>query len=97
MLQWRLPPCVILPISDPAGIAVRALAIDAVAVVAVFARWAFVQTVLSEETRRAHLIAFSSIPSALAGHTSTLRDLTGLLAFTVTAPARNEHKKQTHS
>lgn len=73
-------------ISNPAGIAVRALPIDAVAEVTVFARWTLILTVLSEVTLHTRLVTSCPVPAALTRYTATVRHLTGLLAFTVATP-----------
>lgn len=86
-----------IPISNPAGIAVRTLPIDAVAEVTVFARRTLIFTVLSEVSLHTHLITFCPVPAALTRYTSTVRHLTGLLAFTVaTSESTAKRKDQDH-
>lgn len=74
------------PVPDPAGVAVGALSVDAVAEVAIFTRGTHIQAVLSEEAWQAHLITLGPVPAPLTGHTPPLCYLTGLLAFTVATP-----------
>lgn len=86
-----------VPISDPAGITVGALPIDAVAVMAVFTRWTFIFAVLSKKAWRTHLITFGAVPASLAGNAASFCDLTWLLTFTMTTSARRGDSMHHHT
>lgn len=66
----------------------RAFAIDAVAKVSIFAGRALVLAVLPEIARCTHLVTLGAIPAPITGDTATLRHLTWLLSFAVTAPEK---------
>lgn len=84
------------PVSDPAGVTVRALAQDGVAVVSVFADRTNLLAVVSKETFGAVLVTPRAVPASFAGDAATLRHLARLLALAVATPATVQIKdKQT--
>lgn len=84
------------PVPNPAGVTVRALAMNGVAVMAVFAGGAHFLAVFAEEALGAELIAASPVPAPVAGDAAALRHLARLLAFAVPAPGgrRGEGKRR---
>lgn len=85
--RHELRSCVpVSPVSDPAGVTVRALAEHGVAVVSVFADGTHLLAVVSEETFGAVLVTPRPVPASLAGDAAALRHLARLLALAVAAP-----------
>lgn len=82
------------PVSDPAGVTVRALAQDGVAVVSVFAHRTHLLAVVSKETFGAVLVTPRPVPASFAGDATTLRHLARLLALAVAAPPIVQVKRQ---
>lgn len=74
------------PVPNPAGVTVRALAVNGIAVVAVFAGRTHFLAVFAEEALGAELIAPSPVPASVAGDAASFCHLTGLLAFAVSTP-----------
>lgn len=74
------------PVSDPARVTVRALALYGITVVTVLTDRTNLLAVFPKETFRAELITASAIPAFVTGDTATLCHLTGLLAFAVSTP-----------
>lgn len=74
------------PVPDPAGVAVRALAADGVAVVSVSTGGTRLLAALAKEALGAQLVAARPVPAAVAGDAAALRHLAGLLALAVPAP-----------
>lgn len=81
------------PVSDPAGVTVRALAEDGVAVVSVFADRTHLLAVVSKETFGAVLVTPRPVPASFAGDATTLGHLARLLALAVAAPAIAQIKR----
>lgn len=78
--------CVYLPVPDPAGVAVRALAVNGVAVVTVLTGGTHFLAVFAKEALGAKLVAPRPIPASVAGNAASLGHLTGLLALAVPTP-----------
>lgn len=74
------------PVPNPAGVTVRALAMNGVAVVSVSAGGTHFLAVFPKEALGAELIAARPVPASVAGDAASLRHLAGLLALAVTAP-----------
>lgn len=74
------------PVSDPAGVTVRALAMYRITVVAVLTDRTNLLAVFPKETFRAELITASAIPAIVTGDAATFCHLTRLLAFAVSTP-----------
>ena len=88
---------ILVPLSYPAGVAVRACAIHTVAKVSIFARWTHLLAVFSKKAVGTLLVTPRAIPALLAGHTEPLCYLAGLLALTVTTPIdRQPQHSQPH-
>lgn len=83
-----------LPVPNPAGVTVRALAMDGVAVVTVLARGTHVLATFAEEALGAELVAARPVPASVAGDAASLRHLAGLLALAVPAPEGASQKKK---
>jgi len=83
-----------LPVPDPAGVAVRALAADGVAVVSVSTGGTRLLAALAKEALGAQLVAARPVPAAVAGDAAALRHLAGLLALAVPAPVCPEKQKK---
>lgn len=74
------------PVPNPAGVTVRALAMNGVTVVAIFTSGTHFLAVFPKEAFGAELITPCSIPTSVTGDAAPLCHLTGLLAFTVSTP-----------
>lgn len=74
------------PVPNPAGVTVRALAVNRIAVVAVLAGRTHFLAIFAEEALGAELIAPSPVPASVAGDAASFCHLTGLLAFAVSTP-----------
>lgn len=71
------------PIPNPAGVTVRALALNRVAVMSVFAGGTHLLAVFTKEAFGAELVTPCPIPASVTGDTAALCHLTRLLAFAV--------------
>lgn len=94
-MQWFLNSshvCVggVLPVPNPAGVTVRALAMNGVTVVAVFTGGTHFLAVFTKETLGAELITPRPVPASVAGNATPLCDLTGLLTFAVPTPTTSQ-------
>lgn len=78
------------PVSDPARVAMGALAVDVVAGVAILAGGTELLAALSVEARRAGLVAFGAVPARLAGQAAPVRHGARLQALALPAPATAE-------
>ena len=87
---------ILVPLSYPAGIAVRTCAIHAVAEVSVFARRTHLLAVFSKKAVGTLLVTPRAVPAPVAGYTETLCYLAGLLAFTVATPTDRKPHSQPH-
>lgn len=85
---------VFLPVPNPAGVAVRALAMNGVAVVAVFTGGTHLLAVLAKEALGAELVAPGPVPAPVAGDAASLCHLTGLLALAVPAPVFSQTQQR---
>lgn len=78
------------PVSDPAWVAMGALAVDVVAGVAILAGGTELLAALSVEARRAGLVAFGAVPARLASQAAPVRHGARLQALALPAPATAE-------
>lgn len=74
------------PVSDPAWVTVRTLALYGITVVTVLTGGTHLLAVFPKETFRAKLITACAIPASVTGDAATLCHLTRLLAFAVSTP-----------
>lgn len=74
------------PVPNPAGVTVRALAMNGVAVVAVFAGGTHFLAVFAKKAFGAELVAAGPVPASVAGDAASLRHFTGLLALAMPTP-----------
>lgn len=74
------------PVPSPAGVTVRAFAVNGVTVVTVFTGGTHFLAVFPKEALGAELIAPGPVPAPVAGDAASLRHLAGLLAFAVPTP-----------
>lgn len=74
------------PVPNPAGVTVRALAMNGVTVVTVFTGGTHFLAVFTKETLRAELITPCPIPASVTGDATSLCHLTRLLALAVPTP-----------
>lgn len=74
------------PVPDPAGVAVRTLAMDGVTVMSVLAGGTDLLAVFAKKTFGAELVAARPIPAAVTRDTAALCHLAGLLTFAVATP-----------
>ena len=83
-----------LPVPDPAGVAVGALAVDGVTVVPVLTGRALLLARLPEEALGAQLVAARPVPAAVARDAAALRHLARLLALAMSAPSAGRGPRQ---
>lgn len=84
-----------LPVPNPARVTVRALAMDGVAVVAVFAGGTHLLAVFAKEAFGAKLVTAGPVPASVTGDAASLSHLTRLLALAVPTPVvRQERQKK---
>lgn len=86
--------CLFLPVPNPARVTVRALAMNGVAVVAVFAGGTHFLAVFTKEAFGAELVTPCPIPASVTGDAASLCHLTGLLALAVPTPVISQGKQK---
>lgn len=74
------------PVPNPAGVTVRALPLDGVAVVSVFTGGTHLLAVLAKEAFGAELVAPCPVPASVTSNAASFCHLTRLLAFAVSTP-----------
>lgn len=84
------------PVSYPAGVAVRALALNGVTVVTVFTGGTHLLAVFTKEALGAELVTAGPVPAPVAGDAAALSHLAGLLALTVSTPAGHREQPPVH-
>lgn len=89
--------CFLLPVPNPAGVTVRALAMNGVAVVTVFAGGTHFLAVFAKEALGAELVTPRPIPASVAGDAASLCHLAGLLALAVPTPVVSQRKEKKNS
>lgn len=85
--------CVLLPVPNPARVTVRALAMNGVTVVTIFAGGTHFLAVFPKETFGAELVTPCPIPPSVTGDATSLCHLTGLLALAVSTPVTIQEKQ----
>lgn len=83
-MNWAV--CPFSPVSNPARVAVRALAMNGVTVVSVFANGTHLLAVFTKETFGAVLVTPRPVPASFTGDATALGHLARLLALAVAAP-----------
>lgn len=89
--------CLFLPVPNPARVTVRALAMNGVAVVTVFAGGTHFLAVFTKEAFGAELVTPCPIPASITGDAASLCHLTGLLALAVPTPVISQGKQKNNS